>query len=255
MFHAVKPSRWAARATAAFVCAALAVAPAAVSADDDETALKNGGFESGTFRGWHISEVSDFGDRWSVARAGRSPISGFRIPAPPQGRWQAVVDQQGPGSHVLWRDIAVDDDDLGLTMKMWYRNRAGVFFSPRTLNPSTQPNQQLRIDLLRHGVRARSMDPHDILATVFRTVPGSRAAVGPRTLRFDLSRFEDRTVRLRIAEVDNLFFFQVGIDAVRLVEIDDDDLSAWRSRERTERDSGSTAGSPATVEVGRRYVR
>jgi hypothetical protein len=207
--------------TSALVGLAVGAAPA-LGHDDDDLVLTNGGFERGTFASWgHRSQVGSNG-RWRVDQGSTSPISNFRIPAPPQGRFQAVADQGGPGSNLLFRRIEVDDDDLALRLTFWYRNRAGVFFSPRTLRFDQEENQQFRIDIMRAGSPVRSLAARDILATPFRTTPGSRFNLGPRTITIALSRFEDRDVRLRIAEVDNQFFFQAGVDAVRLVEVDDD---------------------------------
>jgi len=56
--------------------------------------------------------------------------------------------------------------------------------------------------------------PTDLLATVFRTHPGDPASLPPTVVQYDLSALAGRLVRLRIAEVDNLFFFQVGVDGV-----------------------------------------
>jgi hypothetical protein len=61
----------------------------------------------------------------------------------------------------------------------------------------------------------------DVLATIFRTRVGDRNRIAPQLVRRDLSRFEGRTVRLRSAEVDNQDYFQAGVDAVRLIEVDD----------------------------------
>lgn len=239
-------------AALAGAAAAALTTPAAV-AREDEPALTNGGFETGTFAGWHTADVGNTGDGWSVAGGTVSPVSGFTIPAPPQGVSQAVVDQTGPGSHVLYRDIRVDDD-LGLTISLWYANRAGVFFTPRTLDPFSQSNQQLRVDLVRPTARLRSMKASDILATIFRTRVGAPAQIAPRVLRRDLSRFEGRTVRLRIAEVDNQFFFQAGVDAVRLVEIEDGPGESWPEAGRRDlRDSGA-ATAAKSMSQGSRYV-
>src|SRR4051794_10539344 len=104
------PKRWFAMGAA--VAVLVAASPAA-SADDDEdgAALPNGGFETGTLAHWRVSEVGNDGEGWSADRGTTSPVVGFPIPGPPQGMWQAVSDQSGPGSHVLYRDIRVRDDD------------------------------------------------------------------------------------------------------------------------------------------------
>lgn len=194
---------------------------ASAPADAGAPVVRNGGFETGTLAGWRTSELGNPGDGWTAGSGTRSPASGFLIPAPQSGKWQAVADQIGPGSHVLYQDIAVADGELGIALTLWYDNRNGAFFTPRTLSPVFQANQQLRVDIVRPGAPIRSMAPGDILATLFRTRVGDPASIAPRVLRQDLSRFEEQTVRLRIAEVDNQFFFQVGVDAVRVTEMDE----------------------------------
>ena len=211
------PSRWVARLSAVVVVAGLAAPPATASAQVAPV-LPNGGFESGTLKHWGTSEWGTPGDGWSADTGTVSPLSDHTIPAPPRGSWQAVVDQTDPGSHVLFRDLVVTPE-LGLVLTLWYRNDAARFITPQTLNPFVRPNQQLRIDLIRPAARLRSMADEDILATVFRTQVGARLRIAPRVLRRDLSRFAGRTVRLRIAEVDNQGFLLAGVDAVRLVDL------------------------------------
>lgn len=77
-----------------------------------------------------------------------------------------------------------------------------------------RPNQQYRVDLLKPTAAPFSVEPGDILATVFRTKPGDPPALTPTLQVFDLSSFAGSTVRLRFAEVDNLSMFQAGVDAV-----------------------------------------
>ena len=222
--------------------------PGTATAHEDPH-VRNGGFETGTLAGWRTAELGNEGDGWSAAMGRVSPVSGFRIPAPPQGRWQAVVDQTGPGSHLLFQSFEVDDDESGLRLTLWYRNRNNRFFTPRTLDPFSRPNQQLRVDLMRPGAPARSMAAGDILATVFRTKVGDPLQMAPRVLRWDLSRFEDRTIRLRIAEVDNQFFFQAGVDAVRVVEMDD---AHWPDSNRGDLTEGQTDGATDAPSGGTR---
>jgi hypothetical protein len=236
--------------TSALVGLTIAAAPAAPAAvgHDDPPALANGGFERGWFAGWGHQDQPGSSGAWRVFAGTSSPISQLPIPAPPEGRVQAVVDQSGPGSHALFRRISVDGDHSALQLTFWYRNRAGVFFSPKTLRFDRVANQQFRIDIMRVGAGVRSLATHAILATPFRTMPGSPASVGPRTITVDLSRFAGTDVRLRIAEVDNQFFFQAGVDAVRLV----DDAGAVRAPQPR---LGTGHARPGPAPVVGAYVR
>jgi hypothetical protein len=214
------------------LCAAAVAAPPAAAGDDD--VIVSTTFESRTFEGWQRSTLTPFDAGWFIYSGTLSPISGFRIPAPPQGRFAAVVDQNGPGSNILHRVVRVTDDDLELGLTLWYRNRAFVWFTPRTLAFDGPP------------APLRSMRAADILATVFQTRAGDPFSFGPRRIEFDLENFEDRSVRIRIAEVDNQNFFQVGVDAIRIAEDDDDG---------DRRPMGAGASSTAAVTANQPYRR
>jgi hypothetical protein len=179
-------------------------------------AIKNGGFESGTLANWHRTGETE---GWSAVTGTSAPYSNNAIPAAPVGTWQGVVDQTGPGSHVLYRDITLPDEQLMLSMIVWYRNHAGQFNNPRRLTVGQDENQQLRIDLVDPAAPIRSMDKDDILANIMRTRPGDPNRMRPAEVPFDLTPYAGQTIRLRIAEVDNLSYFNVGIDAVHLVAI------------------------------------
>jgi hypothetical protein len=229
------------------LCAAAVAAPPAAAGDDD--VIVSTTFESRTFEGWQRSTLTPFDAGWFIYSGTLSPISGFRIPAPPQGRFAAVVDQNGPGSNILHRVVRVTDDDLELGLTLWYRNRAFVWFTPRTLAFDGPPNQQLRIDIMKPSAPLRSMRAADILATVFQTRAGDPFSFGPRRIEFDLENFEDRSVRIRIAEVDNQNFFQVGVDAIRIAEDDDDGDNGDRLP------TGAGASSTAAVTANQPYRR
>jgi hypothetical protein len=231
-------------AAAVALVAAAGVVPLATAATN---AIRTGGFETGNMVGWghapgHPERVFH---GWFVYGAGdNSPLSDFVIPSPPQGKFAAVADQLGPGSNMLFQTFRVPDDGT-LRLTLWYENRAEEFFSPRMLVPEERRNQQLRIDLTRPNAGLYSLKPDDVLATVFRTHPGDPASLPPTVVQYDLSALAGRLVRLRIAEVDNLFFFQVGVDAVSVTGENVMSLALKRSQA-----SGSAKVAPA-----RRYVR
>jgi len=215
---AARSRRWRARLVGGLVaCAAATFLPYSASADVTTPTLDNGGFETATMSGWMVSEKGEAGDGWSVVSGRRSPVNSFRIPAPPEGAWQAVTDQGGPGSHVLYRDLVVGTEHpVQLTLRLWFNNRSGVFVTPPTLGAWRKANQQLRIDLVAPSAPIRSLAADDVLATVFATGRHGMLRLTPTVLHRDLTAFAGQTVRLRIAEVDNQGFFQVGVDDVQL---------------------------------------
>jgi hypothetical protein len=183
--------------------------------------VPNGGFESGNFTNWNVANQPGGDGDWFVYSGTTSPLSNFTIAAPPQGTFAATSDQGGPGSHVLYRNIKLKDDmEHKLSFYLYYENRAGEFFTPRTLDYTVSPNQQYRVDLLRPKANPFTLNPDAILATLFRTRVGDPNSLPPTLKTFDLTRFEGRTVRLRFAEVDNQLFFQASVDRVRVVSDD-----------------------------------
>jgi hypothetical protein len=183
--------------------------------------VPNGGFETGNFTNWNVANQPGGSGDWFVYSGTTSPLSAFTIAAPPQGTFAATSDQTGPGSHVLYRNIKLEDDmEHKLSFYLYYENRAGEFFTPRTLDYTVFPNQQYRVDLLRPKADPFTVDPDDIRATLFRTRVGDPSSLPPTLKTFNLTRFAGKTVRLRFAEVDNQLFFQASVDRVRVVSDD-----------------------------------
>ena len=184
--------------------------------------VRNGGFELRLI-GWSTSTTTPFPDTaagWFATRSDTAPVSGLPLRPVPQGRFQAVADQTGPSSNVLYQDITVPTDNARLELALWYHNFAGVFFTPRTLSAEpSRRNQQLRIDLIDPSAPLRSLAPGDVLQTLFLTRPGDPAFLPTTLIRADIrGRFGGRQVRLRISEVDNQSNFTVGVDAVRVFD-------------------------------------
>jgi hypothetical protein len=179
--------------------------------------VPNGGFETGDFTHWNgANQISGSGD-WFVYEGTESPLSAFRIAAPPQGNFAATTDQENPGSHILYRNIKLQSGMRHeLSFYLYYRNRAGEFFARDTLDFRVEPNQQYRVDLLRPKADPFTVDPEVIRARLFRTGVGDPNRKQPTLMTFNLTRFAGDTVRLRFAAVENVFFFQASVDRVRV---------------------------------------
>ncbi len=185
----------------------------------------NGSFETGTFAGWGVSNPcgSTIGN-WFVYSGTTSPVSNFTIPAPPAGAFAAVTDQVGPGTHILFQDIALEaGSSHTLTMTLYFNNRHTANITPADFNldcsnSAGNPNQQFRVDIIRPGALLTTVSPADILQTIFWTanLPTTQLSMAPTPFVADLSAFAGQTVRLRFAEVDNQFFYQAGVDNVQL---------------------------------------
>ena len=81
-------------------------------------------------------------------------------------------------------------------------------------------NQQARVDILKAGADAFSVDSGDILMTLYQTQVGDAPVSGYTTITRDitalLATHNGETLRLRFAEADNLDVFQLGVDNVRI---------------------------------------
>jgi len=177
--------------------------------------IVNGGFETGDFTGWTVVNQPGGSGDWFVYSGTSSPLSGGPIAAPPEGTHAAVTDQTGPGSHVLYQDVALETGfKHTLSFDVYYDNRAGAFATPASLGFTVSPNQQYRVDIIRPTAPVTSVAPGDVLATVFQTKVGDPLTLAPTPVSFDLSNFAGTTVRIRFAEVDNQSFFNASVDNV-----------------------------------------
>lgn len=196
----------------AFLMAALAFAGPAHAAT-----VANGDFESGTLTGWTVVNQDGGSGDWYTYSGTTSPQSGRQITVPPQGNFAATTDQTSPGSHVLYQDIALEENaEHTLSFILYYRNEASGFSTPDTLDYNTRPNQQYRVDILKPSAAPFSVDPADTLDSVYRTNVGDPNTLEPTPMTFDLSPYAGQTVRLRFAAVETEFFFRASVDDIKV---------------------------------------
>jgi D-alanyl-D-alanine carboxypeptidase len=185
-------------------------------------------FESGAITGWQA--VGGGSGGWLVYADGHKPPdpaqsdpnAPFDVPDPPQGRFAAVTDTSGPGTHILYRDLRLEGR-FTLQATVFY---AGTepFSSPATLAHDTpEANQQYRIDLLSPSAPIDSVAKDDVLVNIFHTSPGDPARRQPTEVRLDVSAWAGQTVRLRLATTDNQGPLRVGVDNIRFRRIGDAD--------------------------------
>jgi D-alanyl-D-alanine carboxypeptidase len=177
-------------------------------------------FESGAITNWQA--VGGGSGRWFVYADGHKPPDPaqsdpnvpFDVPDPPQGRFAAVTDMNGPGTRILYRDLRLDGR-FTLQLTMFYTGTA-PFSSPATLAHDTpEANQQFRIDLLRPSAPIDSVAKGDVLANVFHTASGDPDRRQPTEVQVDVSAWAGQTVRLRLATTDNQGPLRVGVDNIR----------------------------------------
>lgn len=205
--------------------AAVVVLAAALLVPTSATAatVVNGDFETGTLNGWQVFNVPpepEASGSWFAYSGTASPIAEApEVPPPPAGNFAAITAQGGAGTHILYQDVALEPYYTHqLSLLVYYHSFAPLATpSPETLNAEIPaPNQQYRIDVMKPTAPIESVNPSDILATVFATKTGDPEELGPTPVSVDLTPFAGQTVRLRFAEVDNEFYFAAGTDSVSI---------------------------------------
>ncbi len=189
--------------------------PAAAHAYDLAT---NGDFESGNLAGWQVYTDQSFGGiaDWFVTDQPESPISGNGLDPAPGGAFQAVADEEGVGTMILYRDFAIPAT-LKATLKLtyWINNTGADYSDAGDFYAGGGPNQKVRIDL-QDPASSGLLDQEGILANYFRTNGSTPLHRTATTITRDLTPFAGSTVRLRIAVVVTDRFMNVGIDDVSL---------------------------------------
>jgi hypothetical protein len=189
----------------------------------------NGDFESGSLRGWHVRQATEAGDWFAYEGAGE-PIADKRagkpIQPPPQGAHAAIADELNPDTLILFQDVALEPGlSHRLSLLAYYDSYVPLAVpTPDTLSVdgeglAGQANQQYRIDVMKPDAPIESVDPADILLTVFRTRPGDPEELPPTRLTADLSPFAGQTVRLRIAVAAHEEVLAAGVDAVSISSV------------------------------------
>jgi D-alanyl-D-alanine carboxypeptidase len=177
-------------------------------------------FESGALTGWR-AVGGGFGGWFVYTNGGKAPdparsdrIIPFNLPDPPQGKFAAVSDTNGPGTQILYRDVKLDGR-FRLHLTVFYSG-VGRLRSPHTLAyDDPRPNQQFRIDLAAPSAPIDSVARRDVLVNLFATAAGDPGRGGPRTVSVDVSRWAGRTVRLRLAVTNNSGPLRAGVDDIR----------------------------------------
>jgi hypothetical protein len=182
----------------------------------------NGSFETGSLAGWQVVNTPpppEESGSWFAYTGTTPPIGEGPIPAPPVGTFAAISAQGGPGTHILYQDIALEPQyKHQLSMFVYYNSAATLATpSPNTLSSAFPPaNQQYRVDVMKPTAALDSVAPGDILATVFATQTEGPQQMAPTVFTTDLTPFAGQTVRLRLVEVDNQLFLWGGADGIAI---------------------------------------
>lgn len=221
--------RWLGRTPVAVAVATLAASGLSTAAQGVEL-VNNGSFETNGGTGSTVLNSWTSGTLPSsqgtfYAQSGVYPtFSRFIVEAPSRGSFAAMTDQIGPGTTVLYQDIAVPAaGQTVLSLRLSVLNQAEDYASPASLDYAVVPNQQARVDIVNPAASVLDVGA-GVLANMFRTMPGDPQVQGYITLTQNLTPFAGTTVRLRVASVDNQQGLNVGVDAVstQLCDLDID---------------------------------
>jgi hypothetical protein len=186
----------------------------------------NGGFETGDLSGWHVYRTLDDGN-WFAYKGTAAPIGSKRgaepVQAPPEGAYAAIADEANPDTLILYQDVALAAGQSSqLSLLAYYDSYAPLANPhPDTLSVDSealggQHNQQFRIDVMKPTAPLESLDPADVLLTLFHTKPGGPLKMAPTKFSADLSPFAGQTVRLRVAVAVHEEVLNAGVDAVKI---------------------------------------
>ncbi len=186
--------------------------------------ITNGGFETGDFTGWTVTDLAGGLGSWFIDDNDNStPASSHPTAGSAAGSFYAVSDQNGPGTHALIQTITVSAGATSvlLSFDMFVNDwsNQGPIVDPAGLDHSAIPNQHGRVDLLSAGAL-----PFDtgagVLANLYTGVdPGTNP--NPYTsYTFDITSLVagGGTFQIRFAEVDNQLQFNMGVDNVSVLE-------------------------------------
>jgi D-alanyl-D-alanine carboxypeptidase len=218
---------WRSAAVAAVLVAFVAMTSSISGCDSQPSTFVVDDFESGAIDGWQT--VSGGSGAWFVYSDGTNapdpahsdPNVPFHVPDPPQGKYAAVTDMNGPGTRILFRDLKLDGR-FALHLTVFYAGSA-PFSSPASLaHDASEANQQFRVDIVRRAAPIDSVARGDVLVNVFHTSPGDPTGRPPSAVSVDVSRWAGQTVRLRLAATDNGGPLRVGVDNIRFERVGSD---------------------------------
>jgi D-alanyl-D-alanine carboxypeptidase len=184
-------------------------------------------FESGALTGWKA--VGGGSGGWFIYTNGSKapdpaqsdPNVPFDLPDPPQGRFAAATDTNGPGTRILYRDVKLDGR-FRLHLSVFYAGVGGLSSPESLAYDEPGANQQFRIDLVAPSAPIDSVAQGDVLANVFATSADDPDRREPSAVSVDVSRWAGRTVRLRLAATDNGGPLRAGVDDIRFEAIGSD---------------------------------
>jgi hypothetical protein len=233
--------------------------------------------ETGNLDGWQTASLKDSHGQWTVMQKATpqlSPLSQTAVFSPPFGlQNEAILDAwnlaplngffvgfggglnaDGPetyaGSNFLYQDITIPANatQATLTMRLYLNNTvAGAWFpgdpgDPLNYNLPNTPDQQVAVDIVDPNANV-TFAPSQL--SIFNT-SSNPPNEGFVDVSANLLSFAGKTIRLRIAGVDNQGNLIVGVDNVKLQTTFADTTGPSFSSLRV-RNPGTTVGANNTA--------
>jgi hypothetical protein len=191
--------------------ATICVLSLALTAQANEV-LTNGGFETGDFTGWTVSDLQTPGPgTFYVTNAPNTPLTGSPTVGPAQGSFYAVTDQFGGGLHTITQSFTAQaNTDYVLSFDMFVNdwasfNHAGPQYGGEAdliaggANPLTAP---ITTQFYYSDSQVLGGNPNPWVLTT-------------TDITSDLTA--GQTYQLRFLEADSTTTLNVGVDAVSLI--------------------------------------
>jgi hypothetical protein len=200
------------------VAAVASAACLSAAASASAAGIVNGDFETGNLMGWNTYSQSGAGFWFPYTAAVATEEGWF---PPPQGNWAAGNLEEDPDTTALYQDVALPPYSTNvLSLTAYYVSHAPIVAANTLTSEGAAPpafeNQQLRIDVIKPTASIETLNPEDILATLFANKTGDPQVMAPRTVSADVTQFDGQTVRLRIVNAVHDNEFNSGIDSVSL---------------------------------------
>jgi outer membrane autotransporter protein len=179
--------------------------------------LVNGNFEDG-LTGW-TTTISG-GNSVSIATGDIMLAPGQTLASPTADQY-AYTSQNSPGYSLLSQAFTVQSGVNNVFFDISIRNSSPTFNTPAqadTLNYATGINQQARFEILKPGTSITSVDPADIITTIYQTQAGDTQVQDWTTQQADitaaLADYVGQDVIFRFSQIINVATFTLAIDNV-----------------------------------------
>ncbi len=196
--------------------------------------IVNGGFESGNLSGWTaVSQFSNtsYDENSTPAASGffaqntseTTSLSGLSTLGPASGSFYALADSTAPGANVLIQNFTVPQGttSLNLSFDMFTYDWYGAGATGSSLNYLDDPNQHVRVDLLKFDAPDYDTSATYVVVNLFDGLQNNTSPPTWQNYAFDLLPYvtPGSNYRLRFGAVDNQFVLNMGVDNVALVVV------------------------------------